>query len=114
MFNQIIGRLVSHIGVLFQENGVLGDLVGDFIIGIFRVFKTIGKVGMKCAGRRGFGITVTMRGGGIRGGVVRSGMVRGGVMRGRVGSGCEGQGDGNDHGSDLNKKLFLIFCPKNT
>ena len=38
VFDQIISRLVSDIGVLLQENGVLRNFVGHFIVRIFGVF----------------------------------------------------------------------------
>lgn len=102
VLNQIVSRLVSHIRVLFQENGVLRDLVGHLVIGVFGVFKAVGKVGMKGAGWRGFGVTVAMGGWGIGSWVVGnwvmgSRMVGGGV---RVGRGRKGQGDWDDHGSN--------------
>ena len=37
VLNQVIGGLVGNIGVLFQENGVLGDLVSDFVVGILSI-----------------------------------------------------------------------------
>ena len=37
VLNQVIGGLVGDIRVLFQENGVLGDLVSDFVIGILSI-----------------------------------------------------------------------------
>jgi len=37
VFNEVIGALISDIRILFQENGVLGDLVGDFVIGILSI-----------------------------------------------------------------------------
>jgi len=37
VLNQVIGRLVGDIRVFFQENRVLGDLVGDFVVGILSI-----------------------------------------------------------------------------
>jgi hypothetical protein len=37
VLNQVIGRLVSDIRVFFEENRVLGDLIGDFVIGVLGV-----------------------------------------------------------------------------
>jgi hypothetical protein len=37
VLDQVISRLVSDIGVFFQENGVLGDLVSDFVVGILSI-----------------------------------------------------------------------------
>lgn len=80
--DQIIGRLVSHIRVLLQEDWILADLVGDVVLGIFGIFQTEGQVCVVSACWRSLGITVAM------GSRMRRSMrvVRGGVVGYRVGS----------------------------
>jgi hypothetical protein len=98
VLDQVISWLVSHVGVLFQENGVLRDLVSDIVLGIFGILETIRKVRMKGTGRRGFGITIPMRGGGIGGRVVGRMMGRGGVVRRMMDRGRMGMGGiGHSH-----------------
>jgi len=87
VLNKIISRLISNIGVLFQEQSVLRDLVGDIISWILLVHNTIRKVGTFGTLWWSFRVTISMMcwgraiGGrvdrGVRGGVDRG--VRGGV-----------------------------------
>jgi len=110
VFNQIIGALVGHVAVLLEEDGVLRDLVGDIVVGVFRVFEAVGEVGVKGTGWGSLGVTVSVDGGGIGSGVVgvmvdwvvRSGMVRGRMVGSvvRDGGGSEGYGHGYHHGGD--------------
>jgi len=95
VFNQIIGALVGHVAVLLEEDGVLRDLVGDVVVGVFGVLEAVGKVGVKGAGWGSFSVTVGPVGGGVGGGVV-GGRVRswvvGCVRRGMVGYGGGSEG----------------------
>lgn len=60
VFNQVVSGLIRHVGVLLQEDWILADLVGDFVLGIFRVFDTEGKVGMEGAFWGSFGVAVSV------------------------------------------------------
>lgn len=81
----------------------MGDLVGDFVVGIFGILETIGKVGMNGTHWRSFGITVRSMGS-VGSGMMGSGSgMMGGGVGWRVGSGSKGQSYGNDHGSNLKK-----------
>ena len=111
VFNQIIGALVGHVAVLLEEDGVLRDLVGDIVVGVFRVFEAVGEVGVNSTGWGSLGVTVSVDGGGIGSGVVGvmvDRVVGSGVMRGRMvgsvvrdGGSSEGYGHGYHHGGDL-------------
>ena len=107
VLDEVVGRLVGHVGVLLQEDGVLADLVGDLVLGVLGVLQTEGKVGVEGALGGSLGVTVTVGvgcavGNGVVGvGVVGSGMGSvgsGGRMVGSgsgvVGPGGGGQGDG--------------------
>jgi len=77
--DKVVGGLISHVGVLLEEQGVLGDFVGNVVGGVFGVFEAIGKVGASCACRGGFRVAVGGGGGSVAvggGGVVRGGVVR--------------------------------------
>lgn len=58
VLNQVVGALVSHVGVLLQEDGVVADLGGDLVLGVLGVNEAEGKVGVNGAGWRGLGVTV--------------------------------------------------------
>lgn len=105
VLHQVVGGLVGNVGVLLQEDGILADLVGDLVLGIFGIFDAEGKVGVEGALGWGFGITVAV-GSVVRGvgramrrrtvgrWVVRQGMVGEGMI-GR----CPDEG-GRNHQSD--------------
>ena len=104
-FDQIIGGLIGNIGIFLQENGVLTDLVGDFVFGVFGVVQAEGDVGVKSTCGRGFGITVSvMRGRGMMGGVMWHWMVRYRMNRAMVGVGGKCQGNWQSQES-LKKKM---------
>ena len=119
VFNQIVGGLVGHVRVLFEENGVLRDLVGYIVVGVFGIFEAVGEVGVKGTWGRGLGVTVAVGGRSVGSwvvgimvgdGMVGSGMV--GSMRwGMVGDGggSKGQGHGNHHGGDLKIRKISIL-----
>ena len=118
VFNQIVGALVGDIRVLFEENGVLRDLVGYVVVGVFGIFEAVGEVGVKGAWGRGLGVAITVGGGSVGSGVVGvmvgDGMVGSGVVGsvrwGMVGNwgGSKGQGHGYHHGGDL-KCCYINF-----
>ena len=74
VLDQVIGRLVSNVSILLQEESILRDLVRDVVRGIFRVQDTVGKVATLSTLGWGFWVTV-----GVGSGVVR--------FRG-IGGGC--------------------------
>ena len=80
VLDQVIGRLVSNVSILLQEESILRDLVSDVIGGVLRVQDTVGKV--TALGTLGWGLGVTV---GVGGGVVRFG---------GVGCWCRGIGGG--------------------
>ena len=99
VLDQVISRLISNIRVFFQENRVLGDLVGYLVFGILDISQTVGKVGIYGTGWGSFGITISMNCGSR---MVRS-RVMGGVVGGGMGNvGVSRKGHGHDSdGSDL-------------
>jgi hypothetical protein len=103
-FDQVISRLISNIRILLQEDGVLGDLVGNLIVGILGVLNTEGQVIMEGTCWGSFWITITMRGGVIRGGKIGNWMVgRGDRVCGKS------QGEGDHQGGNLNKENIWNF-----
>jgi len=44
MFYKIICRLFWDIGIFLQKDWILTDFVGNFVLRIFRIFNTEGKV----------------------------------------------------------------------
>jgi hypothetical protein len=109
VFNQVIGRLIGHIRVLFQENGILGNLVSDIVFRILGILNTIGKVNGEGTGRRGLGVTILVVRRGIRGRMVGHGMVRD-WGRMRMGRGSKGQGGQRDHhGGDQLHNHGLLY-----
>ena len=72
VLDQVIGRLVSNVSILLQEESILRDLVSDVIGRVLRVQDTVGKV--TALGTLGWGLGVTV---GVGGGVVRFGGVGG-------------------------------------
>lgn len=110
VLNQVISRLLGHVRVLLQEDGVLADLVGDLVLGVLGVLQAEGKVGVKSTLGWGLGVTVSVGSGtvgsssmGSKGSVgassVGSCSVVGGSVSGggRVGEGARG-GSHDNHG----------------
>ena len=98
-FNQIIGRLVSDVRILFQENGILADFISDFVFRVFGVLDTEGHIGVQSAGWRSFGIAIAMVG---HWRMVWQGGVVGGVMKwGMMGVCGVGHSEGDKNGSKL-------------
>ena len=60
VLNQIVSRLVCHIRVLLEEDGVLRNLVGDLVVRVLGVFEAEGQVMAYSALWWGFGVAVTM------------------------------------------------------
>ena len=98
VLDQVIGRLVSNVSILLQEESILRDLVSDVIGGVLRVQDTVGKV--TALGTLGWGLGVTV---GVGGGVVRFGGVGGwcgGIGGGRgVVDGVDSMGGMVDRGN---------------
>ena len=107
VLDQVIGRLVSNVSILLQEESILRDLVSDVIGRVLRVQDTVGKV--TALGTLGWGLGVTV---GVGGGVVRFGGV-GGWCRGIGGGGgvvdgVDGMGgmvDRGNHGGTVVEDL---------
>ncbi len=133
MLHQVVGRLLGHVRVLLQEDGILGDLVGDLVLGVLGVVDAEGQVGVESALGRRLGVAVAAVGRAVRGRVrrygvrtgVRTGMgmgrrmdgaVRGGsrVVRVRdVRDGGGGQGDcrqGHQQGGCLERRKREESC----
>lgn len=104
--NQIIGRLISDISVLFQEDGILADFVSDFVVGIFWIFNAERHISVDSTSWRSFGITVAMMN---RWRMMRCMMWHWmmGYMR-YMGMAGEGQSQGEHQGSSLQKLCFKI------
>lgn len=58
VLHKVVGALIGNVGVLLQEDGVVADLGGDFILGVFRVDKAKGKVCVDSTGWRCLGVAV--------------------------------------------------------
>lgn len=87
MLHQVVSALVSHIRVLFKEDRVLRDLVGDLVLRVLGVLDTEGQVSVGCTLWWGLGVAVAM---------VGDWAVWGDAMVGRVWDmGVGGQGDGH-------------------
>ena len=78
--HEVIGALVGDVGVLLEEERVLGDLEGNVVSGILFVHDTEGKVRALSALGGRLGVTVSIARGGVRRGV-GGGAVGGGVDR---------------------------------
>lgn len=72
VLDEVVGGLLGNVGVFFEENGILRDLVGDLVVGVFGIFDTEGEVRVKGALGRGFGVAVAVGAGCVGGGVGRS------------------------------------------
>ena len=87
VFNQIIGRLISNVRILLQEDGILADFISNLVLRILRVLNTEGNISVKGTCGWGFGVAVAM---------VGDWAVWGDAMVGRVWDmGVGGQGDGH-------------------
>ena len=82
--HKIVSRLVNHIRVLFQKDGILTDLLGNFVFRILSIVETEGNISLKSTCWRSFGVTgrvvgmmtVMDRGGMMKGGMMSRGVVR--------------------------------------
>ena len=107
VFNQIIGRLISNVRILLQEDGILADFISNLVLGILRVLNTEGNISVKSTCGWGFGVAVAMVGGG---GVMQRGVsMMGWSMMNGVGVGGKSNREGHKNGSNL-KNMFL--CTK--
>ena len=88
VFNQIIGRLISNVRILLQEDGILADFISNLVFGILRVLNTEGNISVKGTCWGFLGVTVTMFWGWVMGSTSIGVMMRG-VMGHRVGNKLE-------------------------
>ena len=110
VLDEIIGGLVRHVGVLLQEEWVLGYLVCDVVGGVLGVQDAVRQVRTLGALRCSLGVAVAVLGG-VGAGMVGGGVVRGGVVgRGTVGDSrpnCDG--DYKDNRSNLKQNKDKLW-----
>ncbi len=124
VLHQVVGALLGHVRVLLEEDGVLGDLVGDLVLWVLGVVDAEGEVGVEGALGGRLGVTVAVGaavGSGVRGavghgvrrsvgdwvrGAVGHGGVRGGggVVDGAGGGRHGDRGQGHHHCGYLRRK----------
>ena len=104
VLNEVVSRLVGHVGILLKEEGILRNLVGDVVGGVLGVQDAIGQVGAGRALGRRLGVAVAVLGGVMGRGVVGGGMVGGGAVRHRR---PDGDGHDKDNRSNLNQKYCV-------
>ena len=104
VFNQIIGRLISNVRILLQEDGILADFISNLVLGILRVLNTEGNISVKSTCGWGFGVAVAMVGGGW---VMQRGVsMMGWSMMNGVGVGGKSNREGHKNGSNLKNKFL--------
>ena len=107
VFNQIIGRLISNVRILLQEDGILADFISNLVLRILRVLNTKGHISVKSTCWWGFGVAVTMVGGWW---VMQRGVsMMGWSMMDGVGVCGKSNREGHKNGSNLKLILLLGF-----